>query len=262
MAARTVRARGGGRIGQDLRDGGPRRLPGARGPRPDRGCRPRRGRPAGQRALPHLHEQGHGEPAAPRPPRARRARAPRRGGTGDPELPRVRGVDPRAVRGARGLRAGRARADAGAAQRAVRARARRDDVRARLRDLAAVAGLEDPGAGRAGAEPPGHATGDRSARRGTARAVEERPVEPGVHGGAGTAGAGARRRPLPGAEARARRARLRRSDRPRDRGRCAPSRDRRRPPRAVPSRLAGRVPGHERRAGRADVDAVRRRATR
>ena len=35
--------------------------------------------------------------------------------------------------------------------------------------------------------------------------------------------------------------------------RHAPSRRRRRPPRAVPGRAAGRVPGHERRAGRADV---------
>ena len=92
---------------------------------------------------------------------------------------------------------------------------------------------------------------------GPARAVEERPVEPRIHGGAGTAGACARRRPLPRAEARAQRARFRRSDRPRDLDRCAPSRDRRRPPRAVPSRIAGRVPGHERRPGRADVDAVR-----
>ena len=64
---------------------------------------------------------------------------------------------------------------------------------------------------------------------------------------------------VPRAEGGARRDRLRRPDRPRHRDRGEVPGRGRRPPRSVPGGAARRVSGHERRAGGADVGALRRR---
>src|SRR6185436_18931470 len=118
------------------------------------------------------------------------------------ELPWVRGIAPGAVRRARRVRAGGPGPHASAADRALLARARPDDVRTRVGDVAAVARVEDPRARRAGPEPPGAPRADPGPRRGEARAAQERTIQPGVRSRGRTAGARRSLCAVPGAQAR------------------------------------------------------------
>jgi hypothetical protein len=86
-AASAVRAGGRRGVGQDQRHGRARGLPRARRPR-SYPARRQPGRAAGQRAVPHLHRQGHGEPAEPGAPGPGRHRPARGRGATDRELPR------------------------------------------------------------------------------------------------------------------------------------------------------------------------------
>ena len=259
VAARAVRARRRRGVGQDVRDGRARRVPGARRVREAR--RRRAGRVARQRALPDVHEQGDREPAAADPPRARGPAA--RGGrrARDHELPRLRGAAALALRHARGHRAGSARALPRATHGAVRAGHGPDDVRAREDREPGRRDRQHPAARRSGVEPSAHAGGDHRVQRGAAGAAAGAPFRPRVSLVAGTDRARARRRDLPAAEARPGRDRLRRPDLAGAQGgRGAPAGGGR-VPAAVRRRAARRVPGHRRRAGEADRGRVRRRTS-
>ena len=118
-AARAVRRGRGRRLGQDVGDGGARRVPGAGGAGA-RGGRPPR-RAARQRPVPDVHEQGHREPEPARPARAAGARPGRGRGADDPQLPRVRRAGHRAARPAG---RDRARASASCRRRSARSCAR------------------------------------------------------------------------------------------------------------------------------------------
>ncbi len=212
MAAGAVRAGRGRRIGQDLGDGGARRLPGPGGERPAGRRRRRSRRPSRQRAVPDVHEQGDREPAAARPPGARAAGAGRGRGAGGRELPRVRGAAPGPLRHARGRRAGPAGPVPGAEDGALRARHGSDDVRARERRTAADRDRQHPDARRSGREPPAHARGDHRVQRAAAGTAEGAPLGPGVPVRGRADRAGARSGDLPSAQARPRGDRLRRPD--------------------------------------------------
>ena len=255
MAPRAVRARGRRGIGQDVRDGRARRVPGARRIREAR--RRRAGRVARQRALPDVHEQGDGEPAAADPPRARGLGS--RGGrrARDHELPRLRGAAAHAPRHARRHRAGAARALPRATHRAVRACHGPHDVRVREDREPGRRDRQHPAARRSGVEPSPHARGDHRVQRGAAGTAAGAPLRPRVPVVAGADRAGARCRDLPAAEARPGSDRLRRPDLAGAQGgRGAPGGGGR-VPAAVRRRAPRRVPGHRRRAGEADRGRVR-----
>ena len=260
MAARTLRGRGRRRIGEDVGDGRARDLP--RDGR-DGGLAGRsRGRDAGQRALPHVHEQGHREPDPQDAQGAPHPRAGRGRGTRDLELPRVRRPGARTPRDADRARTRPAGAQPGAARADRGPGARPDDVRDAPHAVAARDRRLHPGSGPAAPEPPRRTRDRDRARRGQARRARQGEVGGALRGRAGAD----RDRPggsgVPRPQGGARRDRFRRPDRARGPHRVGPPGGGQGLPGAVRGRAARRVPGHEPRPGGADARRVRRRPSR
>ena len=221
-AARALRARRGRRVRQDLGDGGAGRVPGARRARP-RSTRRTGVLPGNVLCLTFTNKATENLRCgcAVRSPRSSspRARSPRSRTTtaSPPRCSTATGCSPASSPGTRVL-------SAGAAHRALRARARRDDVRARVgrrasrRSSSKILELDDQAQNhlvdaRRRSWPSTSAAG--AARRTTARIARTAPPRSG-------SSSRERRCALPRAQARARRDRLRRPDRARARRRGEP----------------------------------------
>ena len=249
VAARAVRARRRRGIGQDVGDGGARRLPGARRAPVGVGDDAPGVLPGNVLCLTFTNKATENLQQ-----RIRRALAELDLAEGEePEIMNYHGFAAKLL-DRYGMLAGIE------PDQRVLSPAQRTELCARVMDLMTfehvkteTPGRRDrqhPAAGRPGLEPPAHARRDHRVQRGAAGAVAGAPLRPRVPRRVGADRAGQRRGDLPAVEARPGRDRLRRPDLARAQGGRGASAGGRRVPAAVRRGVARRVPGHRRRPGR------------